>query len=351
MKHTSISENKLLQEIKIQETTLQYLQSEYKVEFSDEEWEHICLFEHHFQTENTTDVSDAFGLDELITKKNSFWDYIRKLKDIISNFANTSRKTISRRKNRHISWESQNGVHVWTDKVHNPLIIEQHVYEYITSIYGDDIQRVVCVDCSEICQHTKGIHVHFDLASPDCRFMEEIASSARRLLANKHSCSSPSVLFWKPDSTTQYVDKSGNIARFHLRDDVTHGKIGENIVWNSTAPADDVDILEGECVSCFSEVLPKPLHWECFNISEEWNLDVPLTMQIILESFINRNSIRKSNASNELLDTKYKALYSTYDRLLNVFNKNHIGIIQERNTTELSMHYTSVSTVFGITSH
>ncbi|CAC5386648.1 unnamed protein product [Mytilus coruscus] len=79
-------------------------------------------------------------------------------------------------------------------------------------------------------------------------------------------------------------------------------------------------------------------------------MDVPLDVQILLETFLNHNSLNRSNEIETLISSKLKKLYGIYDTLLNVYNRNYSGIPQELNTQELSMNYQSIGTAFSIAS-
>ena len=106
--------------------------------------------------------------------------------------------------------------------------------------------------------------------------------------------------------------------------------------------------IESECASCNSTELPRPLCIQDFSIQQEWHLDTPLDVQMILETFINRMSVRK--CKDIYVKSKLGRIYGLYDSLLNTFNKKYIGVLQQANTDELAMHYRSIDTVFSITS-
>ncbi|VDH90484.1 Hypothetical predicted protein [Mytilus galloprovincialis] len=79
-------------------------------------------------------------------------------------------------------------------------------------------------------------------------------------------------------------------------------------------------------------------------------MGVPVIGQIILESYINKESLRKSENVGQFLNLKLRKLYSLFDSLLNLTNKNYIGLLQDVNSQELAMNYQSINTVFSVTS-
>lgn len=62
-------------------------------------------------------------------------------------------------------------------------------------------------------------------------------------------------------------------------------------------------------------------------------------MRLVIECFINRTSLYNSADKDAFLLSKLDRLYRTYDTLLNTYNTNYIGVLQQANTDELAMHY------------
>ncbi|CAC5412814.1 unnamed protein product [Mytilus coruscus] len=82
----------------------------------------------------------------------------------------------------------------------------------------------------------------------------------------------------------------------------------------------------GNCSSCYTLSIRKPLPWKSFHVLQEWTLDVPLIEQIILEKFININSVKKTGNLEVLLKNKLTRLYTAYDILLNLSNRLYTGV-------------------------
>lgn len=150
----------------------------------------------------------------------------------------------------------------------------------------------------------------------------------------------------------KYVSEDGETKRFHLRDDYIKRSVNALLVWksNSTHSTDAMEV-ESECSTCFSVSGIRPLSLNNFEIFEEWSTSVPVHVQLFLETFINKDTIRRSDNHSAYIEEKLRILYGLYDSLLHLHSKNFVGVYQERNTEELIMNYKSLDTVFKITSY
>ena len=113
--------------------------------------------------------------------------------------------------------------------------------------------------------------------------------------------------------------------------------------------SDNID--DSPCKSCsFSMTSIKPLSLKGFDIHQKWFLDTPTETQLLLESFVNRRSLKKASDKASFLVQKLEKLFRLYDSLLNTHNRNYIGIFQQANANELLIEYKSVNSVFDVTS-
>ena len=99
----------------------------------------------------------------------------------------------------------------------------------------------------------------------------------------------------------------------------------------------------------FQRYIERSLSPDTFDVTKEWVLDVPLDIQILLESFITTRSFHLSKQKALFLQEKLERLYGAYDVLLNTANRKHIGVIQRKNTDQLLVNYHSINNVFMIT--
>ena len=110
------------------------------------------------------------------------------------------------------------------------------------------------------------------------------------------------------------------------------------------------DWAADQCEACFKVSKLKPLTNKGFSVIKEWLFEVPIEVQMLFEVFINKNSLRTTQNRQAFTLKKLNKVHTIYDQLLNVFNRNYIGIQQQANTNELLVEYKSVSSVFDITS-
>lgn len=87
-----------------------------------------------------------------------------------------------------------------------------------------------------------------------------------------------------------------------------------------------------------------------FDIIQEWFTDIPLEIQFIIGAFLNRRQLQRAPDSYAYAKQKLERLYMAYDWLLNLLNKNYIGVFQQANTDELLQDCKSVKTIFNVTS-
>lgn len=105
-----------------------------------------------------------------------------------------------------------------------------------------------------------------------------------------------------------------------------------------------------QCGSCFNALPTEPLSTRNFSIIQEWHLDMPIELQMLFTIFINTEALRRAQDADNFLKSKLGKLYTIYDSLLNILNKNYVGIFQQANTDELLYDYRNIKSVFSITS-
>ncbi|CAC5415232.1 unnamed protein product [Mytilus coruscus] len=65
-------------------------------------------------------------------------------------------------------------------------------------------------------------------------------------------------------------------------------------VWQVADTDFENDVSSSNCLSCYGTRTIEPLDWTSFDILKEWTMGVPVIGQIILESYINKESLSKS---------------------------------------------------------
>ncbi|XP_076115255.1 uncharacterized protein LOC143083025 [Mytilus galloprovincialis] len=272
----------------------------------------------------------------------------------VDDVARQSKQTIQMKTERKELASDYETIRFWIDnKFHLANKIEQDICQQGIDLNIENIfENIACFDCTRKCSHGEGIHVIVELPDIIEDFnLHDISLLMKSTIKNKHSIQCWSVIFCRQTSLTRYKNSKGSFNRFILRDDYINSRIHHHIVFTHIHQQEDngIERIVENCPSCETKTL-EPLDWKCFNNLKEWQLGVPLHMQILFENFINSNSIKKSKDLKALVEQKISCVYSLYDTLLNIFNRTYIGVLQIRNTEELLLNYRNIQTVFDITS-
>ena len=142
------------------------------------------------------------------------------------------------------------------------------------------------------------------------------------------------------------------IFSFHLNDDIVNRKVKpvathtqETTLDYEMHPKDDKN-AKRKCASCFPSSLPKPLQLNNVMLLHKWVMDVPLIIQLLLESLISFRYFKETTDKHRFLQPKLMKLYLIYDSMLNNLNYKYTGVLQQANTLELIMHSKCLTTVF-----
>ena len=337
--------------VKIDESSIWSLWQEYRGEFSCEQWHRICIFEKNF-IEAKCKLGKTYPLGELMDMK---WDFLKVLKDtkeFAKQLQSIAKVIISERNKRKQASEKENSVYIIGTNgiLHDPTVLESEVMEELISSYNvTNITNIVCIDCVPNCTHPQGIHVV--VLCDDIKYVDEIKTLVCSEV-EKHKSKCVDIVITKQEAVNSWVEHD-TIMRFHLRDSLLKGEVDVVHHWQLQQDEDDSDSmdLKGKCCQlCYTTKLANPLSWTNFDITSEWSMDIPLYMQILFESFINPKTLRQTDDIMNVIETKLTSLYNTVDILLNVYNRNYFGVLQEKNTNHLIMNYKCVRTVFNITS-
>ncbi|CAC5418112.1 unnamed protein product [Mytilus coruscus] len=273
-----------------------------------------------------------------------------KITSMTRNFEKLNKSTIKARTIRQKVYEHSQNILVWTRKKHSPAVIESQLMKKFDIINPDITFPPVCVDTPQSIETNS---VMPNVLCIEFEKYEEYTKIATNFLQNKHNLNASQITFVSPKTLENYRRPNNGIARFHLRDDLLQGKLENDIIQVFQPARQSCDGNESiECDACFNHCdLVKPLSLHHFELLQEWFLDIPLDIQIILDKFINRDSFYSSGDKIAFLLSKMERLYGAFDILLNTFNKNYIGILQQANTDELAMHFQSITTVFSMASN
>lgn len=346
----------LFNDLNVDELNILSLEKDYKKDYNDDQWKKIVLFEWHFnkQFNMQENCYSTMTYEEKMKKKWLYFDECVALKTLSRSFLDASQQTIKVRALRKAAADENESVELTASMQHRPNIIDTQIINELTAIFPGLVENVVTVSHLST-GHDNTVDVYIELATDECGELNLIAQFIKIKLENDHKLCCRNMIFLSCDSLSSYR-RSGSFARFTLGDDFYAGKLADFVVHFLSVPKDPECEINAEsgvrCSSCYNASLPKPLSFIDFDIVTEWFIDVPLQVQIMLESFINRASLQASQKydSQSFLKGKLQRLYTTYDTLLNTYSKNHIGLMQQANTEELLMNYRSVNTVFSVTS-
>ena len=342
-------------DINISNSDLEFIGEAYQYNFSSIQWKKIQLFEWHFQ--NYCKPKSGSSFEHILQRKDDFFNLCKTLKDGSQQVQRMVEKTVEINRSRKVSTEALNGIQLEVEgHKHLPDHLERDLMTCIKPYISENIASVLCVDCSNTCNHFHGIHVLVDLAQDlEIPCLDNICVIIRALLQRIHFLNAPEIVF-----LTNYTFRSFKDSippRFTVRDQLKMGVLSDNIyhvskTHNDEAIESDELIQPNLCSSCFKEYtyLTDPLDINHFNVSREWLLHVPLPVQIQLEhTYISKDV--KNAVSIEQVKPKISALYCQFEAHLKTLNQSYGGIIQDIYTDELLVNYHNISTVFSLTSH
>ena len=83
---------------------------------------------------------------------------------------------------------------------------------------------------------------------------------------------------------------------------------------------------------------------------QKWQIGTTLPMQLFLESFLNQQTLSKTDFVLKHLQNKVPKLYTHFDGLMSVHNKEYSGLLQDLNTKERAKKSHSITLLFTIVS-
>lgn len=341
-------------DIKFEESDIPDMYEVHKSQFSHEEWGKICLFESHFQMSAQAKVlHDSSTLEQKIKAKHGFLDDCMKAKSTGSSLLEQSRLTIKRRLKRKIVAKRDDCIHIHVTKTHIPTVIEEEIHTKLADLIPDTIDKAICID--NISTNSNSIQVFLQVSKDDTSIesFRIVSKAIQRLLERYHGIHRSEISFFAPDTFDICKDTDSiSINRFKLRDIAMLGNLQEQTLHSTTEESNQMLITEGgeQCETCFLDNGTLPLSCKDFQLTQEWFLDVPLEVQLVLLPFINMISVNRAKDPSFLYNTKINRLYSIVDELLNVNNYHYHGVLQESNTNEMIMTYRNASSIFNLTS-
>lgn len=331
-------------------TNIPSLYKDYKNEFTSREWCKICKFETYVSKYH---LQDEMDFDEMLQQKRDVYNELIVTKKITRQMLKCSKQLIRERQLRQHSFFNKSTPIVAAVK-HSPTFLDDDICSELHEEFQNTIEKVVSVDHKDTEIHNS---INLFLFVPDELIvnqfiLDKVIHRVKTFLCRKHVLNLNHVFFVHSGSVTEYED-SYVVSRFKLRDDMLSGKFKHETIYAKLVASQEAEIQELEsvieCKRCYGFKSHVPFNLENFNIFREWQLDVPLNIQILLECFLNQRTALKSENKEDTIAKKLKKLYTVLDVLLNTFNKNYVGIFQELHTTDLAMNYSSINSVFNVT--
>ena len=324
----------------------------HKFLFTSEQWQKICLFEHNFSLQYCP--KESTSVETLLQEKWKVFSALITAAQISKYIGQSTKLSITRRKLRRKAASEANQIQVNINDVqHLYGSLDSSITDSCQQMFGDSLSHLVCVQSSE-----EEVEVYVELkeeAQPG--LLDYMAQRISYELSSKHSIICSKVSFFSNESFSPYCRANDEIARFTMRDDILCHKLKTQKIWewhpldhSVYYPCDLASSSDVKCEKCFNIDLPTPLCPKTFNVLNEWLCDVPIEVQVLFESFINKRSLKSMSHDSVYLRSQVQKLYLIYDMLLNISNFHHSGIIQDQNTQDLLMNYHSIGSVFEVTS-
>ena len=340
----------VFEQIDIPEQEIVTLVVEHKSYFNSSEWKRICWFENSFSRDLKLQQSEL-SYEDVLELKYCKYQSLLTLIDCSKTWVCESEAHIQQKNLRYQASDKESQVGITSGHGHIAIIIDSDVKSLIDIYCPDSIGHTVCFDLTNAENANSVWVVLFQNHELQVSF-DDLCSKIFYTLKRRHNICLESVLLIKTEELKDYVSEDGNVYRFLLRDAVETKQLKKiSKVWQAALIDGTIDSEEDiQCQTCFKGVLSKPLSTDNFNIVQEWYLEIPIETQVLLENFINKETIRRHKDPEHFIKKKLQKLYSFYDVLLNLHNKKFTGLFQKSNSSKLLIEYKSVGSVFDITS-
>ena len=339
-----------LQSSAVNEEEIDSLITDHKPNFTKEEWAKIVWFERHFS--KTVDCISS-DYEDIVSLKYSKFQSILSFKEACGHLADVVNKDIKTREKRLSNAEELNKVELKASEKHLAHVLDTEIQSLLNE-YTDSVKYVAFYDTGTSKQQNT-LQLAFSVNKADMPYdLQDICSRIYYHVLRKHTVCIESIYVFNEEDLIPFFIEC-NPARFRLRDSIQTQNIN-GLVYKWVTPEDFEDLNETEhtdndqCEVCFNVSKWKPLTNKAFDVVQEWVFEVPIEIQMLLETFVNKYSLRTAQNRQTFVHKKLNKIHMIYDQLLNVYNKNYIGIQQRANTNELLVEYKSVSSVFDITS-
>ena len=332
------------------QTSVQTLYQIHKDFFNDQEWQKVVYFEYHFALSCGSEPKKT-AEDEL----NARTGYLRilcKAIELKDEICSLNKKAIEVRNMRKESDVAKMQPQMTGAYVHLYKSLDRQV-QMEAEKYSLPVGDIVAIP-SALPNH---ISLCCYLTGTTTIHLSEIYSILSTHLLHKHGLGLEKLLVLARGTFKTYYRKElKGYARFTLHDDICSQKVKLADVYekesvDDSEEQDQVCEFPAKCECCFPVSMPRALSISSFDLLREWVMDVPLPIQLLLESSISLKSFKDSSDKSKFLQPKLTKLYLAYDTMLNNLNHKYTGLLQQANTLELIMHSKCLNTVFKVASN
>ena len=341
-----------LQGSTVDETRIDSIVIDHKPEFTSEEWAKIVWFENYFS--QSVDCTTC-AYEDVVSLKYSKFQSLLSFKEACNQLIYVVNKDVKTREKRLYNAEELNKVELKATEKHLAHVLDSEILSLMQE-YTHSVKYVVSFDTG-ISKQKNTIQVAFSVDKTDLPYeLPDFCSRIYYEILRKHKVYVECVHVFNEEDLSPFFTEC-RPSRFQLRDSIQTQNINGLVYkWVTHEDFDELRETEsensaaGQCEACFKVSKLKPLTNNGFNVIHEWLFEVPIEVQMLLETFINKHSLRTAPNRQAFVQKKLSKVHTIYDQLLNVYNRNYIGIQQKANTNELLVEYKSVSSVFDITS-
>ena len=337
--------------VTFEEQQIESLVKDHKVFFTCDEWNKICWFENQFSLSGHSNQQDY---ETLVGLKYAKFQTLLSFKDCCDKLVKIAEHDIKVKQQRITLAEEIGRVEIQCLKSHYAYIIDNDIKTLLQEHLTDLISVIAFDTLNSAVNNTVQIVVQSASVEPS-QLLSDLCKRAYYDVLNKHDLHIECVYFCTEEDLNSFIG-GNNIARFQLRDEIEVGNFdGIRYTWRNEEDIEagpNSDLAEDRrCKSCtMSMKITRPLSLRGFDIYEEWFVNTPFEIQLLCESFVNQRSLKKASDKQTFFVQKLEKLFRLYDSLLNIYNRNYIGIFQQANANELLIEYKSVNSVFDVTS-
>ncbi len=327
---------------------------EFESLFTKTQWQQICWFEYHFQKSSWFQPQQT-----LIQQTEAKWEFFEMLKsvDVAGQFMlQDAQRCIQSRDLRKKNAAQQSDIILFGLLQHSATVMEAWIFDMIEKIYPGIYNSVLIVNHS--CHNEQNLVDIYVEASAEIIPGNDLAHYIKSMIYENHKLATSNVIIFHPN-TFRKVCGDGDISRFKIRNTIMMKQLDEYILQQTICaiegPVLSVDPIKTPyCPKCFVLDLPKPLSLSQFEILNEWLIDVPASLQVLLTNFICHTSVARydENLSDKeiFITSKLEKLYIVLDILLHIRNKKYSGVLQQAMSEELLLYHGSITQVFSVTS-